>query len=234
MAKRKPKPNTFRRDKYDNHQCPGQGGRERHQSCCALVQGSHWAIRRRDALSPVRRAKEYLHANFKSRPSLQDIAFAIGVSALYLTDLFKRSQGTTLYAYQLPREQPAPQHYALGEWGGVAGPSMHQLPHPLSILSLSGLKGSWRCAEVLQVLFQAMVRHSEAAAEPLFSLIKNRPLGSASLWRSAAWIGHLELLLQGTRFQRRRVFRRWRAGGSRRCGSLARREELRIEARSRN
>lgn len=49
----------------------------------------------------VRRAKEFLHANFKTRPSLQDIASAVGCSALYLTALFKRSQGTPLYAYQL-------------------------------------------------------------------------------------------------------------------------------------
>lgn len=57
-------------------------------------------LRSRSAVT-VRRAKEFLHANFKSRPSLQDIASAVGCSALYLTDLFKRSQGTPLYAYQL-------------------------------------------------------------------------------------------------------------------------------------
>ncbi len=49
----------------------------------------------------VHRAKDYLHANFKANPSLQNIASAAGVSALYLTDLFRRSQGKPLYAYQL-------------------------------------------------------------------------------------------------------------------------------------
>jgi len=49
----------------------------------------------------VHRAKDYLHANFKANPSLQDIATAAGVSALYLTDLFRRGQGKPLYAHQL-------------------------------------------------------------------------------------------------------------------------------------
>lgn len=45
------------------------------------------------------KAKEYLHAHFRERLSLGDVAAAIGVSPVCLTQLFKRSSGLPLHQY---------------------------------------------------------------------------------------------------------------------------------------
>jgi AraC-like DNA-binding protein len=47
----------------------------------------------------IRRAKEFLAANFRARIQLADVASAVGASPAYLTDVFRRSEGVPLYAY---------------------------------------------------------------------------------------------------------------------------------------
>lgn len=49
----------------------------------------------------VERAKQYLHAHASERLSLERIASEVGVSPVYLTQEFKRSEGVPLYKYQL-------------------------------------------------------------------------------------------------------------------------------------
>lgn len=66
----------------------------------------HAPVARGSAVSPksmqaVRRAKEYIHAHFDDRLSLTQIAEAVGVSPVYLTQLFKAAEGVPLYRYHL-------------------------------------------------------------------------------------------------------------------------------------
>ena len=49
----------------------------------------------------VDRAKQFLHAHDCERLSLEEVAAAVGVSPVYLTQEFKRSEGIPLYQYQL-------------------------------------------------------------------------------------------------------------------------------------
>lgn len=49
----------------------------------------------------IDRAKEVLHAHDCERLSLEQIARTVGVSAVYLTQEFSRSEGVPLYRYQL-------------------------------------------------------------------------------------------------------------------------------------
>ena len=49
----------------------------------------------------VDRAKQYLHAHGFERLTLERIAHAVGVSPVYLTQEFSRSEGIPLYRYQL-------------------------------------------------------------------------------------------------------------------------------------
>lgn len=49
----------------------------------------------------VEKTKQLLHVRFGERLSLQQIATEIGVTPVYLTQEFKRSEGTPLYRYQL-------------------------------------------------------------------------------------------------------------------------------------
>ena len=46
-------------------------------------------------------AKEYLHAHWRDPVSLSDVAAAVGVTPVYLTQLFKRSAGMALHQYLL-------------------------------------------------------------------------------------------------------------------------------------
>ncbi|HEX6661494.1 MAG TPA: AraC family transcriptional regulator [Sphingomicrobium sp.] len=77
------------------------------------LQADEWLIRvmelaahrPRTRLQPsnrtVARAKEYLHAHGCERVPLDRIARAVGVSPVYLTNEFARSEGVPLYQYQL-------------------------------------------------------------------------------------------------------------------------------------
>lgn len=47
----------------------------------------------------IRRAKEYLDANFRARLQLADVASAAGASPAYLTDVFRRFEGVSLHGY---------------------------------------------------------------------------------------------------------------------------------------
>jgi AraC-like DNA-binding protein len=53
------------------------------------------------SMQAVGRAKEYLHARFEEKLSLSQIADAVGVSPVYLTQLFTASEGVPLYRYHL-------------------------------------------------------------------------------------------------------------------------------------
>jgi AraC-like DNA-binding protein len=55
----------------------------------------------RSSSRTVARAKEFLHANRCERVPLERIARAVGVSPVYLTNEFTRSEGIPLYKYQL-------------------------------------------------------------------------------------------------------------------------------------
>lgn len=55
----------------------------------------------RPATRAVRRAKEYLHSHGFDRLSLSQIAAAVGVSPVYLSNEFARTEGLPLYQYQL-------------------------------------------------------------------------------------------------------------------------------------
>jgi AraC family transcriptional regulator len=62
-----------------------------------------WGARPQTARSSkaIERAKEFLHAQACERLSLNQIATAVGVSPVYLTQEFTRSEGIPLYRYQL-------------------------------------------------------------------------------------------------------------------------------------
>jgi AraC-like DNA-binding protein len=47
----------------------------------------------------VRATKEFLHAHLSSPLRLRDVARAVGASPTYLTDLFRRTEGTPLHRY---------------------------------------------------------------------------------------------------------------------------------------
>jgi AraC-like DNA-binding protein len=47
----------------------------------------------------IRRAKEFLDANFGTRLQLTDVASAVGASPTYLTDVFRRCEGVPLHGY---------------------------------------------------------------------------------------------------------------------------------------
>jgi AraC-like DNA-binding protein len=49
----------------------------------------------------VDRAKQYLHAHFCERVTLGEVARVVGVSSVYLTQEFTRSEGLSLYRYQM-------------------------------------------------------------------------------------------------------------------------------------
>jgi AraC-like DNA-binding protein len=55
----------------------------------------------RPSARTVARAKEFLHAHGYDRVSLERVANAVGVSPVYLTQEFTRSEGVPLYQYQL-------------------------------------------------------------------------------------------------------------------------------------
>jgi AraC-like DNA-binding protein len=55
----------------------------------------------RPSSTTVDRAKQFLHANDCERLGLEQVANAVGVSPVYLTQEFKRSEGMPLYQYQL-------------------------------------------------------------------------------------------------------------------------------------
>jgi AraC-like DNA-binding protein len=57
--------------------------------------------RERPSARTVDRAKQYLHAHDCERLCLEEIANAVDVSPVYLTQEFKRSEGIPLYQYQL-------------------------------------------------------------------------------------------------------------------------------------
>ena len=78
-----------------------------------VLQADEWMIRvmelasarprtsSRPSSRTVARAKEYLHAHRCERIPLERIAKAVGVSPVYLTQEFTRSEGVPLYQYQL-------------------------------------------------------------------------------------------------------------------------------------
>jgi AraC family transcriptional regulator len=57
--------------------------------------------RGRPSARTVDRAKQFLHAHDCERLCLEQVANAVGVSPVYLTQEFKRSEGIPLYQYQL-------------------------------------------------------------------------------------------------------------------------------------
>jgi AraC-like DNA-binding protein len=59
------------------------------------------AVRGRPSAQTVDRAKQFLHAHTCQRLSLQEISDHVGVSPVYLTQEFRRSEGIPLYQYQL-------------------------------------------------------------------------------------------------------------------------------------
>ena len=77
------------------------------------LQGDEWMIRvlamafdrppinARPSSSTIARAKEFLHAHPFEKLSLERVASAVGVSPVYLTQEFTRSEGVPLYQYQL-------------------------------------------------------------------------------------------------------------------------------------
>jgi AraC family transcriptional regulator len=58
-------------------------------------------VRARPSARTVDRAKQFLHAQQCERLSLDQVARAVGVSPVYLTQEFTRSEGIPLYRYQL-------------------------------------------------------------------------------------------------------------------------------------
>jgi AraC-like DNA-binding protein len=58
-------------------------------------------VRGRPSAKTVDRAKQYLHAQETERLSLEQVSKAVGVSPIYLTQEFTRSEGIPLYQYQL-------------------------------------------------------------------------------------------------------------------------------------
>ena len=65
----------------------------------AAMQGT--PVRGRPSARMVDRAKEFLHAHDGSRLSLEEVSSAVGVSPVYLTQEFTRSEGVPLYRYYL-------------------------------------------------------------------------------------------------------------------------------------
>ena len=65
----------------------------------AAMQGT--PVRGRPSARTVDRAKEFLHAHDGSRLSLEEVSSAVGVSPVYLTQEFTRSEGVPLYRYYL-------------------------------------------------------------------------------------------------------------------------------------
>jgi AraC-like DNA-binding protein len=65
----------------------------------AAMNGS--PVRGRPSAQTVDRAKQYLHAHDCERLSLEQVSSAVGVSPVYLTQEFRRSEGIPLYQYQL-------------------------------------------------------------------------------------------------------------------------------------
>ena len=55
----------------------------------------------RPSATTVDRAKQFLHAHDCERLCLEEVASAVGVTPVYLTQEFKRSEGMPLYQYQL-------------------------------------------------------------------------------------------------------------------------------------
>jgi AraC family transcriptional regulator len=58
-------------------------------------------VRGRPSVRTVDRAKEFLHAHEGNRLSLEQVSSAVGVSPVYLTQEFTRSEGVPLYQYHL-------------------------------------------------------------------------------------------------------------------------------------
>lgn len=58
-------------------------------------------VRPRPSARTVDRAKQYLHARDYERLSLDQVSRAVGVSPIYLTQEFRRSEGIPLYQYHL-------------------------------------------------------------------------------------------------------------------------------------
>lgn len=67
-------------------------------------------------------AKEFLHAHAGDRITLERIASAVGVSPVYLTQEFKRAEGTPLYQFQLKQR---------------LSQALHELPHCDDITGLA-------------------------------------------------------------------------------------------------
>ena len=67
-------------------------------------------------------AKEFLHAHASDRVTLERIAAAVGVSPIYLTQEFKRSEGMPLYQFQLKQRLSR---------------ALHELPHCDDITGLA-------------------------------------------------------------------------------------------------
>jgi AraC family transcriptional regulator len=86
---------------------PGPASLQAEEAVIALIRR---ALQRDDSREPpsgaasarlIRRTKEFLEATLSSRVQLADIAREVGVSPAYLTDLFTRVEGLSLYQYVL-------------------------------------------------------------------------------------------------------------------------------------
>lgn len=83
------------------------------ESGVSAIEADEWMIRTlnlaaerprtnlRPATPAVRRAKEFVHAHAFERLSLTEISEAVGVSPVYLSNEFSRTEGVPLYQYQL-------------------------------------------------------------------------------------------------------------------------------------
>jgi AraC family transcriptional regulator len=83
------------------------------ESGLSAIEADEWMIRTlnlaagqprtnlRPATPAVRRAKEFIHAHAFERLSLTEVAEAVGVSPVYLSNEFTRTEGVPLYQYQL-------------------------------------------------------------------------------------------------------------------------------------
>src|SRR4030095_17060142 len=75
-------------------------------------------VRGRPAAQTVDRAKQCLHAHDCERLSLDQVSSAVGVTPVYLTQEFRRSEGIPLYQYQLSlrlapaRPEPPPTQHS--------------------------------------------------------------------------------------------------------------------------
>lgn len=84
------------------------------------------------------RSKEYLHANMAQPISLGDVAAAVGVNAVYLTNLFKAREGVSLHRYLL-RLRLAAGLEALPETADLSG-----LAHDLGFSSHAHLSSAFK------------------------------------------------------------------------------------------